>query len=251
MKFIRKNKTIRYVLPVLLVAFLIGWIVKLELNAAQMQTQWEKLKQSLEQNRDELTNIERFTRTIGTNMLIMDPNNIGFSVGDNVVNVTKYYGQLSNPKSGTMVSWDDKKIQLELNNSFRITLDNTANNVVIAHEDAYMTVGNFTMAGSAKQYDGILMANKWSSGKTTQYVLSNDGVQLVSTGVPITVGYFANNEYCGLKLRPADDLIQMIKGNSKIKFEKDEIEFAADGDIKITSKNGDVVINGKKVKVNE
>ena len=48
-----------------------------------------------------------------------------------------------------------------------------------------------------------------------------------------------------------DKFVQLRKGNSKITMEDDDITFEAEGDINITSKNGNVNINGKKVNLNE
>ena len=45
-------------------------------------------------------------------------------------------------------------------------------------------------------------------------------------------------------------MIGMKQGQSSIKPEKNKLEIGVDGDINITSKNGNVNINGQKVNLN-
>ena len=47
------------------------------------------------------------------------------------------------------------------------------------------------------------------------------------------------------------EMIGMKQGQSSIKLEKNSLEICVVGDINITSNNGNVNINGKKVNLNE
>ena len=55
----------------------------------------------------------------------------------------------------------------------------------------------------------------------------------------------------GVSLSPSTQSINIDTHNASINLAKDVIHFEAEGDINITSKNGNVNIKGKKVKVNE
>ena len=48
-----------------------------------------------------------------------------------------------------------------------------------------------------------------------------------------------------------DKYVMLKKGKTILKLVDDKIQMEADGDINITSKNGNVNINGKKVSLNE
>ncbi len=251
MKIFRNNKIFRYFIFSLIFSFFVFWIVRLELNASTMQTRWEELKKSLEQNRDNLTGLNSFVRGIGSSTLIIDQNNVGFTAGDNLVNVSNHEGLLANSKTKTSIVWDEDEIKLTVNNNFSMGMDKKLGSVYMTHNGSNIVVGDFISKGNIKHH-GIEMYNQHTSNKTSEFHLTNDGIRLTSINVPLSISYLGkNNEYYGLELRPSKDLIRLMKGKSIIKFEKDKIEFKADGDINITSKNGNVIINGKKVKVNE
>ena len=55
----------------------------------------------------------------------------------------------------------------------------------------------------------------------------------------------------GLQVNLDKEKVIMAQGQSKVSLEKNKLEIEVVGDINITSKNGNVNINGKKVNLNE
>jgi hypothetical protein len=72
--------------------------------------------------------------------------------------------------------------------------------------------------------------------------MTDDGIKIHSKdkGFPI-----------GIDVTASAKNIQLYLDDSIILLEKDNIDIETSGDINITSKNGNVNIKGKKVKVNE
>ena len=54
-----------------------------------------------------------------------------------------------------------------------------------------------------------------------------------------------------LQINFGEKMIGMKQGQSYIKLKKNKLDINVEGDINITSKNGSVNINGKKVNLNE
>ncbi len=70
----------------------------------------------------------------------------------------------------------------------------------------------------------------------------DEGIKIYSEGKGFPIG---------IDVSADRKIIQLYHGDSKIRVEEDNIDIEASGDINITSKNGNVNIKGKKVKVNE
>ncbi|MGB5892745.1 MAG: hypothetical protein WBG58_01110 [Ignavibacteriaceae bacterium] len=72
MKFIKSpQKTlIIFLTSIIIVGFF--FIVRLEIKAANLQTQWEKHQESLKNNKDILQHLESFYRSVGMNTIKFD-----------------------------------------------------------------------------------------------------------------------------------------------------------------------------------
>jgi len=81
-----------------------------------------------------------------------------------------------------------------------------------------------------------------SNGKNVVHISDGGGIKFYSkeNGFPI-----------GIDVTASAKNIQLYFDDSTIRLEKDNIDIETSGDINITSKNGNVNIKGKKVKVNE
>jgi len=69
-----QNTLIIFLTSIIIVSFF--FIVRLEIKAANLQTQWEKHQESLKNNTDVLIQLESFRRHVEKNLLKMDINGI-------------------------------------------------------------------------------------------------------------------------------------------------------------------------------
>lgn len=69
-----------FLTSIIIVSFF--FIVRLEIKAANLQTQWEKHQKSLKNNADILENLERFYRSVGMNLIKLDKSEFGVLCGD-------------------------------------------------------------------------------------------------------------------------------------------------------------------------
>jgi hypothetical protein len=110
--------------------------------------------------------------------------------------------------------------------------------IYLIHNKAYISVGTQT-SPKGKNYIGVAI----NSPNGNELRISDEGF---IAGVP---GKTGSEDY---RITIAKDkFVQLRKGKSKITMENDDINIEALGDINITSKNGNVNINGKKVSLNE
>jgi hypothetical protein len=75
-----KNTLIIFLTSIIIVSFF--FIVRLEIKAANLQTQWEKHQESLKNNADVLENLERFYRIVGMNLIKLDKSTFSAICGD-------------------------------------------------------------------------------------------------------------------------------------------------------------------------
>ena len=80
-------------------------------------------------------------------------------------------------------------------------------------------------------------------------ISKTDGPQLAVYDKMISLGVPGKD--LGLQVNLDKEKIVLKQGQSKINLEKNNLEIEVVGDINITSKNGNVNINGKKVSLNE
>ncbi len=104
------------------------------------------------------------------------------------------------------------------------------------NQDSRVTVGPVHRGGKFVS-NGIMLISKTDGPQISVYD------KVISLGIP--------GKDLLLQLNLDKDMIGMMQGQSKIKLEKNKLEIDVVGDINITSKNGNVNINGKKVNLNE
>jgi len=111
--------------------------------------------------------------------------------------------------------------------------------IYLIHNKAYISVGTQT-SPKGKNYIGVAI----NSPNGNELIISDEGFL---AGVPGKTG--PEEDY---KIVIAKDKYLMLKkGKTILKLVDDKIQMEAVGDISITSKNGNVNINGKKVSLNE
>ncbi len=74
-----KNTLIIFLTSIIIVSFF--FIVRLEIKAANLQTQWEKHQESLKKNEDVLTQLESFRRQVTKSTLKIDISGIDLISG--------------------------------------------------------------------------------------------------------------------------------------------------------------------------
>jgi hypothetical protein len=75
-----------FLTSIIIVSFV--FIVRLEIKAANLQTQWEEHQKSLKANEDVLMQLETFRRYVGNNLLKMDNKNIDLISGKSWLGVS-------------------------------------------------------------------------------------------------------------------------------------------------------------------
>jgi hypothetical protein len=137
----------------------------------------------------------------------------------------------------TIEAKENIKIKIDDNRVFEF--DTKRDLIQILHDGASLDVGKTNFLGGKKQ-PGILM----KSPNGNMIGVLDDGFL---AGVPGKIGPEGDYKIAIAK----DKYVMLKKGKTIIKLVDDKIQMEADGDINITSKNGNVKINGKKVSLNE
>jgi len=268
------------------------FIVRIEIKAASLQSQWDEHQKSLKNNEDVLSDLNQFVRYVkngsvlklkqlnlllsnGNTMLILDAANFeGTSDGDisfgSFTGNKKYFGYDSKSKTtfmrgvgngdvfvrsnngenylritDDMVSlnaWDKNKRMVGLDimpSSGRVDITTGGGNranISLEQEDIFMNSENEI------SFEGKILKMVNASGKCKIIMREND-IQIVCTP--------SKGPIIGISFNPSVQSIDIDAGDASIILAKDEIHFFAEGDINITSKNGNVNIEGKKVRVNE
>ncbi len=75
-----KNTLIIFLTSIIIVSFF--FIVRLEIKAANLQTQWEKHQESLKKNKDSLAKLEVFARYVGKGVIKLDNSGIILNYSD-------------------------------------------------------------------------------------------------------------------------------------------------------------------------
>ena len=104
------------------------------------------------------------------------------------------------------------------------------------NKDSKVTVGPVYRGGKFVS-NGIMLISKTDGPQLSVYD------KVISMGVP--------GKDLLLQINLDKEMIGMKQGQSTIKLEKNKLEIKVEGDINITSKNGTVNINGKKVNLNK
>jgi hypothetical protein len=194
--------------------------------------------------------IQLISKTGGPTLSVLDKD-IVFTVpnkkGDYQISIAPDKDYLKITKEKSVINLEGKNIEIESKGDIRFTINNDKefgysakrDFIFLYHNKAYITVGTQT-SPKGKNYIGVSI----NSPNGNEFRISDEGIL---AGVPGKIG--PEDDY---KISIAKDkFVQLRKGKSIIKMEGDNIKIEAVGDINITSKNGNVNINGKKVSLNE
>jgi hypothetical protein len=146
---------------------------------------------------------------------------------------------IGTPKKSFVHIQKDGNIFIGPENTKGLVFDIKEDLMKIFHDGAILDVGKTNVLGGKKK-PGVLM--KSPNGNMIQVL--DDGFL---AGVPGKSGSKDDYKITIIK----DRGIMLRKGESKINLFKNDISIEAVGDINITSKNGNVNINGMKVSLNE
>jgi hypothetical protein len=127
------------------------------------------------------------------------------------------------------LKFDKKKEVIELwNKLMRIYLDEQKGRIYVGNTYASLRIGKIE-GSKGELEEGIIILNNPNSNKGGYVLISDNVLRIKSTKVPV----------------------EIVKGNCTIKIKDDKIEFYAEGDINITSENGNVNLVGKRINFNE
>lgn len=196
-------------------------IVRLEGKAANLQSRLDEHHKSLEKNKDILENLDSFTRKIKNNGITIDGNKI----------------KLSTDKSTLELEKD--KMTLGASSDVYFEYEYKRDLIIMKNKSQYVVIGKLGDKGKEGETVNI---NGGSDGKK-YLTLQDKGIAL---GVRDTK--YGHLQF-GIILKTGG--IFMMQGKNLIGLNKNKITIRAQGDINITSENGNVNIKGKKVNLNE
>ena len=190
-------------------------IVRLEIKAANLQSRLDEHHKSLEQNKDVLENLDSFTRKVKNGSISINGENVTLS------------------KDKTMLELSSSNIKLGISQDIAFQYDHDLDLVSLRHKFAHLSVGKTSKGGE----HGILI----------QSSKNYNSIGVFDRGIIIGAGN--QNDAPRIILEP--EQIKMKKGESIVQLTNTGLLIESSGDINISSKNGNVNIKGKKVKVNE
>ena len=209
MKFIKSLQKVLIIILAIIVVSSCIFIIKLEIKAANLQTQWEEHQKSLKKNEDVLQNLKIFSRFVKKNTVKVDDNNILLISGDT-------WFVISNEEVNISTKG---KIELGGVTDNYLGFDSQKKLTYLSYKGSQVSAGNITVGG--KKYDGVLVR---SSNGGTQLVMTDKGLSIAASGT--------NDEY-RFELKPSADVVILSKGNSEFKLEKDNLKIKVDGNIEI------------------
>ena len=203
------------------------FIVRLEIKAASLQSQWEKHQKSLKANDDTLEGLKLFYRSAGQSVIKIQDNDILLAAPD--------FTWVIVSKGKFTVDADD--IWLGSTNERHLGYDSKKNLTYLDNDDAKVVLGDIATSGGKEH--GILIESKYGD---SEVFITDKRIEITGTG--------SDGDY-SLDIWPDKKYVRISQGKSFVQLIKDNIEVEAQGDINITSKNGNVNIKGKKVNLNE
>lgn len=289
MKAFKSPQRVTIVFLTLFIMLCCFLIVRLEIKAANLQSQWDEHQKSLKINEDQLYDLDQFRRNIkngpqiqllpeiiwlyidGASLELKKNTMKGYSNGDISFGKGKssYFGYDSDSKTTFMRGVKNGNVFIRSksgDNYIRITDDMVS---LDTEDKNKRTIGLSLTPSSGRVdiYSGGNRANIWLEQEDIFMSCENEisfkgkNLQMVNASgkLKIIMGEDNIQLICtpskgpifGVSFSPSVQSININTHNASINLEKDVIHFEADGDINITSKNGNVNIRGKKVKVNE
>jgi len=165
--------------------------------------------------------------------------------GDYKISMAPSKDYIKISKDESVIKLENENIDIEAKGNIKIGPSDEKNfgyhksedYIYMLNKDSRVVVGPLLNKAGKFQSNGIMLISK------------TDGPQIslednrISLGVP--------GKDLSLQLNLDKDMVGLKQGQSTIKLEKNNLKIDVVGDINITSKNGNVNINGKKVNLNE
>jgi hypothetical protein len=164
--------------------------------------------------------------------------------GDYKISMAPSKDYLKISKDESVIKLEKENIDIEAKGDIKIGPSDEKNfgynksvdKIYMLNQDSRVIVGPLERDGKFLS-NGIMLIAKTDGPQLAVYD------KMISLGVP--------GKDLTLQLNLDKEMIGMKQGQSTIKLEKNKLEIEVVGDINITSKNGNVNINGKKVNLNE
>lgn len=221
------------------------FIIRLEIKAANLQSQWEVHQKSLEKNRDQLELLNIFYRSVGKkgscilkadqDMLYLISGDTWFTITDNDVLLRTNFSS----KGGSRIGLEGNNFEIQVNGD--LDFGSSSNKYFGYDSKEKLTYLYGIGKGKKVQIKGDKLLIESASGKNM--ISISDKVIGIDCGI--------NGSNIGISVALNSQSVHIFTDKSQVWLEKDVIDVEAEGDINITSKNGNVNIKGKKVKVNE
>lgn len=206
------------------------FIVRLEIKAASLQSQWEEHQKSLKANKDVLYSLDVFSRLVKKNAVKIDGNSVQIIAGQSLITLdnnninieTKGDINVGSPTKSIIQIKKDGDVIIGPNNQKNLGYDKNEDFIYMLHNGARIILGEQKFT-SGKKSKGMRLISK-SGGKPTQVYIVEDGILLIA---PSKQGDYR------ISIAPQKDYIKISKDESIIKLEKENIDIEAKGDIEI------------------
>jgi len=243
MKILKSPQKVLILFLTVLVVLSFIMILRLEGKTAILQSRLDEHHKSLEKNKDVLDNLESFSRMIKNNGISIDGNKVTLQSGQSTITLQNNNINISSngdivmgtPTKSFVHIQKDGNIIIGPNNEKNLGYDKTEDLIYMLHNGSRVTLGK----GGTSKRQGIRLISKTGGPRLSVY---QEGIIIT---VPDKQGDYK------ISMAPSKNYIKISKDESVIKLENENINIEAKGDINITSKNGNVNINGKKVSLNE
>ena len=187
------------------------FIVRLELKAASLKSQWDEHQKSLKNNKDILAKLDVFGRYVKQNVIKVDGNAIQIMAGQSSVILDNNTVNIETKGDITIGRLNNKKIGIDTQQDY----------IYLTHKGASLVVGTTTGVGGNKE-PGILL----KSPNGNMLSISDESF---FAGIPGKSGPEGDYQIAIVK----DKGVALKKGKSIIKLDKDDINIEAKGNISI------------------
>ncbi len=220
-------------------------IVRLEGKAASLQSRLDEHHKSLEKNRDILDNLDSFSRMIKSSGISIDGNKVVINAGQSSLTLQNNNIDISSDGRIAIGTPTKSIINIKKNGDVFIGPDNQKNlgydksidKMYMLYKETGLQIGTFKDKTGKNESTGIMLLGPKKDGPKV-YISDN------------RINLSIRNKELALELNDKKGFI-IKQGQSEILLANNKLSIDVDGDINITSKNGNVNINGKKVNLNE
>lgn len=184
-------------------------MLRFELKAASLQSQWEKHQQSLKKNKDILEQLDMFSRYVKKNAIKIDDQNIHLVSGNTWLRISN--DDVSIETGGAITIGNDTETYLGYDSQKKMTFLN--------YNGAHVAAGNINVGG--KKYNGILVR---SANSNSQLVMTDKGLSISTTG--------KEGEY-RFELKPGTGIYKITNGKSEFVLEKNNVKLKVEEEMEI------------------